>query len=517
MEQSKNNITFGSEKVIYAINRVADLAKMTLGASGKNIILETTLSPFHIITNDGISIVLDAFFDDPVENMGASLLKEACTRANALSRDGTTTTAVLTQAILKEAGADNSNPMEIKRSLEDCIPAIIDAIDSQTVQVSSEEDVKAVATVSAESPEIGSVIAEIYAKIGPEGHIELDNSRNFENYYILKEGITVPMATATSPSFFNNESGTMASYENPLILVTDQSISTEKDWKRISADLEARGHNTLVIICDGIDPAVNAKLSLLKLQGKFNFLVIKAPTVMKDAFFEDISKALGATLATKGGAYSLQTIGINQLGTCSKIIVDRNETRFIGTRDMSEHIKFLSENERMDAVLAERIKRLNTKVAVLYLGAYSATDLKYKKDKADDAIGTTKLALQGGIVPGGGVALKKASESLPDTVGGRILKRALKAPISQIIENYGAPVADTLGKIEESGLQNAGFDSKSGTVKDMVDANIIDAAMVIKNSVKAAISVASTALTIGGSVSKPRQDAPVMMMPPGMM
>lgn len=508
----ENNITFGTDKILFALNRVADLAKITLGASGKNVILETALPPYHIITNDGISIVNEASFDDPIENMGASMLKEVVNRANDQSGDGTTTAVVLAQAILKEAGDDRS--MTLKRSLDECLPIIIDAIDAQKRDIETEEEVRSVATISSESEELGNIITEIYGKIGKDGIIDLDNSRNFENYYTIKDGITIPQATTTSPAFFNDDAETNATYENPKILITDQVIATEKDWKRIAETVEMRGDKSFVIICEGIEPAVNNKLAYLKATGKFNFLVIKAPTVLKDAFYEDISRAVGASLISKTSAFNLQTVGYEQLGTCAKIIVNRDETRFIGTQDVSEHIAKLKE-QKMDAIMAERIKRLNTKVAILYLASFTATDLKYKKDKAEDAINATKLALQGGIVAGGGVALLNCIDSLPDTIGGKILKEAFKAPIRQIVENSGFSsdiLEDKLGG-------NKGWDAKRFEVVDMFEAGIIDPASVTKNSVKAALSVASTVLTAGGSTTKPKQKMEGMMPfgMPGMM
>ena len=512
---NENNVTFGTDKIVSAINRVADLVKLTLGASGSNVILETSLSPYHIITNDGISIVNECHFDDPVEEMGASMMREVVNRANDQSGDGTTTAVVLAQAIIKEAGEQKG--MEVMRSLKDCLPLIMQSIDDQTRPVTTEEQIKQVATISSESEELGAIITKIYGEIGKDGFIELDNARNFEDSYVLKEGITYYQAVPTSPGFYNDEAETSATYENPKILITDQTIATEKDWDRIANTVMAKGDKSLVFICDGIEPAVNAKLVLNKLQGKFNFLVIKAPTILKDAFFQDISRATGATLISKDSGYTLQTVGYEQLGTCDKIYSDKDETRFTGTKDLSAHIEHLK-TQRIDSVMAERIKRLNTKVAVLSLSSFTATGLKYKKDKAEDAVNATRLAMQSGVVPGGGLALLNTSRLyMSDTIGAKIIKKALEAPFRQIAENAGIDIENKKGLLFE-GYGNIGYDAKTKQQVDMFDAGIIDAASVTKNSVRSAIDVASIAITAHGSVTKPKQkDMMQFPMMPGMM
>lgn len=534
----KNNIEFNNDKVFSGFDRIAEAVEMTLGAAGKNVIFQTNLQPFYIVTNDGKSIVDEAWFEDPYEMMGANVAKEITKITNDQSGDGRSTSISIARTLMHEGKSQAS--IELTQSLEECLPIVMESIDEQKRAITTDEETIAVATISAENPQMGKMIAEIYKEIGSDGIIELDNSRTGETYYQEKKGLCFPQANLVSEDFATNPEKTKAELDNPFILIADLPINIEYDINHIAEMVKASGKSNLVIICDKIG---NGALSYLSLNHKFKtleFMVIQAPTIMKEFFFEDIAKATGATVMSASNVLTMKNFKMEYLGTCSKIISTKDETRLLGTRDLAEHIKVLQQ-ERQTGIMIERIRRLNTKVAVLYLSANSQSELKYRSKKADDAINATKLALRDGIVAGGGVTLFNASTKLPDTIGGNILKRALQSPIRKIMHNAGcdvAPFSDT-GFIdfstknytpdeddEENGttgyeyrlssFTDVGFDAKKGKIANMPLSKIIDAAAVTKNSVKTALSVASTILSAGVTMAR-EPEKEQMQMPFPMM
>lgn len=500
INMNTNNIYLGKEgqdKLIYAINRVADSARITLGAKGENGILQSSLLPGHIVTNDGVSIVRQALFDDPVEQIGANLLKEVSMRTDKQSGDGTTTSVVLTQAIIEEALKQGVKGVELKKSFDACLPIIEQLLDDQKKEVDL-DSVKAVATISAESETLGGTIAQIYKEIGKNGIIEIDNSRTFETFYKINEGIRFQGAAMMSPYMANKDG--QAVYENPYILITEQRISTQGDLTPIVEKLVKKGITELVVVCDDIDLAVLSALMFTAAQGVFKVLVIKAPTVMKDAFFEDFTIATGGKIVNEISGITLKTVEISDLGTCKKMTASREQTTLVGIKDVSAHIEDLKKKD--DAISEFRVKRLNTKLATLFMGSNSEVELSYLRLKAEDAVNAAKLALQDGVVVGGGVALLNVANSLPDTLGGKVLKEALKKPIKQIIENCGVEYNQHL---ENAFGGSNGFNAKTGAVVDMWEAQIIDPVVVTKNAVRNAISVAGTVLTAGVVLTLPPQ------------
>lgn len=497
---STNNIHLTEEsrsKMIKAISLVADSARLTLGAKGKNAILQHQLQPGHIITNDGVSIVRQAYFEDPIEQIGANLLKEVSQRTDKQSGDGTTTSVVLTQAIIEEGLKHNVKGIELKNSLDECLPVVEKLLDEQkkTVEVDS---VKAVATISAESEQLGLTIADIYKEIGKDGVIEIDNSRTFETFYKVNEGVRFLNASMMSPYMANKDG--QAVYENPYILITEQRISTQGDLTHIVEKLVKKGITELVVVCDDIDLAVLSAIVYTAAQGVFKILVVKAPTVMKDSFFEDFALATGAKIVNEISGITLKTVGIEDLGTCKKLTAGREQTTILGIRDLSEHIESLKAKD--DPVSEFRVKRLNTKLATLFLGSNSEVELSYKRLKAEDAVNAAKLALEDGVVVGGGLALLNVAKSLPDTIGGKVLKEALKAPIRQIVLNAGVDYSQIL---ENAFTTTYGFNAKKCEIVDMWKESIIDPVIVTKNAVRNAISVAGTILTAGVVVTLPPQ------------
>jgi len=483
-----NNLYIGSEAtngIINGINKIADAVALTMGAKGTNSALETNLYPGYMITNDGYSILENAQFNDPLEELGRKILFDAVSRANRQSGDGSTTTTVLTQSILNEKPDVMASPIEIKNSLIELIPIIEKNIDNQKKEI-TENQVSSVATISSESKEIGDLLQEIYQKITKDGIIELESSKTFETTYEIKEGVRFNCGVQ-SPYLYNK--GTHAEYINPNILITKQKIGTLDDIIPALEKLSAKGSKDIVIFYDEMSDSVAGTLIANHLKGIFNVLLVKAPVIWKDMIFEDFAKITGATIISQKTGTTLKDIQLEHLGTCNKITVNKSETTILGIKDVSDHINALKESGTDDDM--RRIFWLTTKAAILRLGASSDTELSYKRLKVEDAINASKLALEDGIVAGGGIALLNASKDLPDTIGGQILKKALLRPFTQINKNAGT---ENINYDNVGGTM--GIDVKTGKVVDMFESQIVDPAKVIKNAVRNAISVASTALTI---------------------
>lgn len=494
-----DNIYLNNEartKLIAGANKVADAVKLTLGAAGANAILQEGLYPYHITTNDGVSVANKIHLSDPVEQMGANIMKEIADRANKESGDGTTTSIVLTQAILQEGMKSDASPMEIKRSLDECLPIILKSIDDQTKQITPKE-VGQVATISSEDEKMGALFQEIYEKIGKDGIVDLDNSGLPDTFYEITEGVRLRGCGFTYPYMANDGKGKVATYLVPKVLITKQKITSMGDIVKLIRALQSQSVNELVIFCDEIDPSVSSALAYLHHgttpQGTaldtFRILIIKAPTLWKDWLFEDFAKITGATIIDPSQGTSFKTLGMHHLGTCDKIVTTKDETVITGIHDISAHIKALQENNTDDSRL--RLAWLQTKTAVLKLGANSESELSYKRLKAEDARNASYLALQGGVVAGGGIGLFNVFDSLPKTIGGNILRVAIQSPLKQIISNYGGLDEKSSGTIGKT----LGFNAKTGEIVDMWQAGILDPALVVKNSIRNAISVAGTVLT----------------------
>lgn len=510
-------------KLMAGVDTVADAVKLTLGAGGANAVLESGMQPGHLVTNDGVSIASMVKLEDPVENIGANLIKEIASRSDKESGDGTTTSTVLAQAIL-HAGKDvDASPMDIKRSLDECVPIIFAALDEQTRTITPDE-VDQVAAVSAESQELGRILKEIYQVIGKDGIVELDTSNLPDTFYDITEGVRLRNAGWLG-AYSSTEPG-KAVFKKPHILITKQKISTTDEVEPILKAIGQTGVRELVLFVDEIDMAVASRMAATHLQGGFKTLIIKAPTLWKDWLFEDFARITGATVIDPAAGTSLKAFNMAWLGTADKVITTKDETRVIGIKDVSEYVARLQEGTEDDKL---RASWLQTKVATLKLGANSESELSYLRLKAEDARNAAYLALQDGIVPGGGVALLQASRRIqtemnPGHVGARILRNALRAPFKQIAANAGVrvdePMQDDEWSVDVDGsietwklLQNFGLDARTRKMVDMWDAGIVDPVRVVKNAVKNAVSVAGTVLTTQVVISLPKQNEAPQQMP----
>lgn len=474
------------EKLMTGIRKCAKAVGATMGTGGSNSLIEAMQTPGHLSTNDGATILESIRLVDPIEEMGRKILLEAVSRANKGSGDGSSTTCVLTAAILEEGLGflKDTSPMEIKRSLEACIPLIEESINRQKREITVDE-VAPVAAISAEDEEIGARIQEIYQQIGKDGIIHWDISKLPEDSYTIGHGLTIEGAGFVSPYMCDaTESGQSTNQirlKNPKVLVTKQKITSASDFETIGAALFAKDIKELVVFCDEVDPLVMPDLVMTRMQRGFRFVLVKMPVLWRDEWYEDLALASGATLVDPTAGISLKTTTMEHLGTFEHITVTKDDTFIDGVQDLSKHIEAL-ESEDIDES-NHRVSRLNTKTARYFVGAHSESALSYRRLKVEDSISAAYQALNGGVVTGGGFALLEATDCLPNDLGGRILDKALRAPKEQIEKNLGS-------KLNRKSLE---------------ENVVLDPANVVLNAAKNAISVAASILATNTLVLLPRE------------
>lgn len=479
------------------IKKCADAVGSTMGTGGSNAFIQANEYPGHFTTNDGATILENIRLADPIEELGREVLMEAVSRANKKSGDGSSTTTVLTRSIIEEGLNSDSPFLDIKRGLDACIPQIESLIDEQTREITVDE-VGAVAAISAEDTEIANLIQDIYKQIGKDGLITWDVSKTTDDFFEVSNGIRIHDCKLISPYMCDiDDSGNFLPYlerKNPKILLTKQKVSSLDELTTFLQNLSEE-HNTqeLIIFCDEFEPTLVPILIGARQKGIFNCSLVKMPVIWKDEWYTDLSKATGATVIDPTAGLTLKTITIDQLGTVDYLKIEKEDAYLEGIKDLSSHIKEL-QDEGTDESL-HRASRLNTKSARLYLGAHSDSALAYKRLKTEDAIAAAHHALNGGIVAGGGVALKLVA----DQIDNPILKKALLAPFNQILKNAGVAKIQTL-----KGTQ--GIDTRTGKKVDMFEAEITDPAVIVKNAIRNAISVAGAVLTTETLITFPHED-----------
>jgi chaperonin GroEL len=504
------------QKLMDGIVKVAEAVSATLGTSGNNSIIEVIENPQHYVTNDGYSIANSIKLADPLEEMGRKILLESINRANRQSGDGSSSTATLTAAILKEGMKyiDRYSPMEIKNSLESCIPLIESFVNSQKKEITV-DSVAQVATISAEDEEIGKTIQEIYQKIGKDGIIDWDVSKTAKDSYTIGSGVTIHDAGYVSPYMCDiDESGRFSNnirWKNPKILLCRQKITSASDFEELFSTLFAKNCRELVIFCDEIEvPVIVSFVQTRALRG-FKSVVVKMPVIWKEEWWQDVALATGAKIIDSVSGLSLANMTTDDLGTVENITITKDATFLDGVKDLSVRIAVLQE-EGSDESL-QRAQRLNTKTARYFVGAHSDSALAYRRLKVEDAINAANCALKNGVVPGGGVALLNVSKQLKNIgCGGFILKEALQSPINCIIANSGVK-RDDVSKIFSTDVSLTGFNSKTRDIEqNMITAGILDPTDVVLNSIRNAIGVAASVLTVGTVVTLPREEQ--LIQPP---
>jgi chaperonin GroEL len=502
------------EKVLLGIKKGVDAVKVTLGPKGANVLVEHDLYPGFQVINDGLTVLMSIHLEDRIENMGLNMLKEAVGKHNKEGGDGSTTAAVLTGAIVEEGSKylSECSPMELRASLEACLPVIEESIDAQTKEITVDE-VGKVATVSAEDDKLGQTIQEIYQKIGKDGILYPDiNSKGYEDYITYSEGVKIDSAGLATPYMSDVDEKTgqlthIVRLKDPKILIVkNKLVDAKRDFDRLFGYLNSSGVKDVVIFYDDADASVINDLVVTRIKNGFRAVLVKMPVIFKDHWFEDLALLTGSTIIDSAKGLNIRSAKSDVFGTCGQIVIPEAQeggkefsTFLDGTLDVSEHIKTLEQGNDDDK---NRAARLNTKTARLHVGAHSETSLRYRSLKLDDARNAAYQALHGGIVSGGGVCLRNTIYKLPNSVGGEILKAALQYPEKQIETNAGA-------KPNLSSNPGVGLNARTGKHMDMIEAGIWDSAKITKSIVRNAISVAATVLTHRGAVTlQPKVEQP---------
>ena len=513
------------------VDALANAVKVTLGPKGRNVIIGKSFGA-PVVTKDGVSVAKEIELEDPLENMGAQMVKEVASKTNDLAGDGTTTATVLAQAIVKEGlknVAAGANPMDLKRGIDKAVAAIVKDLEKQTTKVgNSSEMIKQVAAISSNNDEaIGSLIAKAFGKVGKEGVITVEEAKGTDTYVDVVEGMQFDRGFL-SPYFVTNSEKMHTELENPMILLCDKKISSMKDLMPVLEPVAQQG-KSLLIIAEDVDGEALATLVINKMRGSLKIAAVKAPGFgdRRKAMLEDIAILTGATVVSEERGFTLENTTIEMLGTAETVTIDKDNTTVVNGAGKKTDIKtrvgqIKSQIETTTSdydkeKLQERLAKLAGGVAVLYVGAASEVEMKEKKDRVDDALHATRAAVEEGIVAGGGVALIRAQNTLgkitttnlDETTGVQIVAKAIEAPLRTIVQNAGGEGSVVINKVLE-GKKNYGYDAKSETYVDMLKAGIIDPKKVTRIALENAASVAGMILTTECALVDIKEDAPAM-------
>lgn len=512
------------------VDIVAGAVRVTLGPRGRNVALDKSWGG-PTITNDGVTIAKEITLADKFENMGASIVKEVATKTNDKAGDGTTTAVVLTQAIVHEGlkrTAMGANAMIVRRGIEQAAKDAVDELKKMARPVKGKNDIRQVASISAESEELGKTIADTVEKVGKDGVVTVEESQSFGIESDFVEGMEFDKGYV-SPYMITNAERMEAEMKDPAILVTDRKISTVKDILPLLEKLAQTGKKELLIIADDVDGEALATFVVNKLRGVFSVLAVKAPGYgdRKKEVLSDIAITVGAQVVSEDLGIKIENAELSMLGRANRVVATKDSTVLVGGKGKKSDIvariaQLRKQSENSDSKfdkekLDERVAKLSGGVAVIRVGAATETEMKYLKDKIEDAVNATKAAISEGIVPGGGSALAKVGEKLSKkidakahdeyTIGYRILLSALSAPLLQIAKNSGredgAVILQAVIKKGGSFGYNASAeaDSEEGNIVDMYEAGIIDPVKVTRSCVENAASAASVLLTTEAAVA----------------
>jgi len=498
------------------VDKVANAVKITLGPKGKNVVIEKSWgSP--TITNDGVSIAKEIELEDKFENLGAQLVKEVASKTNDVAGDGTTTATVLAQAMIKEGlknVAAGANPILLKRGIDKAVEKAVEEIKKLSKKLSGREDIAHVAAISANSPEVGELIAEAMDKVGEDGVITVEDSKTLETYVEFTEGMQFDRGYI-SPYFVTDAEKMEVVLKEPFILITDRKLSAVKPLIPVLEKVAQTG-KPLLVIAEDVEGEALTTLVLNKLKGTLQSCAVKAPGFgeRRKAMLQDIAILTGGQVASEELGINLEDLTLEDLGKADLVRVKKDETIIIGGKGDPEAIKkriaqikaqieeTTSEYEK--ETLQERMAKLAGGVAVIKVGAATETELKEKKHRIEDALSATRAAVEEGIVPGGGTTLlraRKAVEKLfeeldgDEKIGAQIVYKALSAPIKQIAENAGYDGAVIIEKVLTNGDPAYGFDALRGEFGNMFERGIIDPAKVTRSALQNAASIAGMLLT----------------------
>ena len=513
------------------VDALANAVKVTLGPKGRNVIISKSFGAPQV-TKDGVSVAKEVELEDPLENMGAQMVKEVASKTNDLAGDGTTTATVLAQAIVKEGlknVAAGANPMDLKRGIDKAVKSITDDLEKQAKKVgNSSEKIQQIASISANNDNnIGELIALAFGKVGKEGVITVEEAKGTDTYVDVVEGMQFDRGYL-SPYFVTDSDKMIADLENPYILLFDKKISNLQEILPILEPVAQSGR-PLLIIAEDVDGQALATLVVNKLRGGLKIAAVKAPGFgdRRKAMLEDISILTGGVVISEERGFSLENADLTMLGTAETVTIDKDNTTIVnGSGNASDikarvnQIKAQIETTTSDydkEKLQERLAKLAGGVAVLYVGAASEVEMKEKKDRVDDALHATRAAVEEGIVAGGGVALVRAQKTLEklaavnidEATGIQIVSKAIEAPLRTIVENAGGEGSVVINKVLD-GKGDFGYDAKSDSYVDMLKAGIIDPKKVTRVALENAASVSGMILTTECALIDIKEDASPM-------
>ncbi|GAA3994593.1 chaperonin GroEL [Hymenobacter fastidiosus] len=507
--------TEGRDKLKRGVDKLANAVKVTLGPKGRNVVIDKKFGA-PTITKDGVTVAKEIELSDPVENMGAQLVKEVASKTADQAGDGTTTATVLAQAIYT-AGSKNvaagANPMDLKRGIDKAVKAVVENLKQQSKKIENSSEIAQVGTISANNDaEIGQMIADAMDKVGKEGVITVEEARGTETEVKTVEGMQFDRGYL-SPYFVTNPEKMEVELENPYVLIYDKKVSTMKELLPVLEQVVQTG-KPLVIVSEDVDGEALATLVVNKLRGSLKIAAVKAPGFgdRRKAMLEDIAVLTGGTVISEERGYKLDSATLEYLGTAEKIIIDKDNTTIVngkgekaGITARINEIKAQIGTTTSDydkEKLQERLAKLSGGVAILYIGASTEVEMKEKKDRVDDALHATRAAVEEGVVPGGGVALVRALDSLEainthnsdERTGVNIIRTALEAPLRTIVANAGGEGSVVVQKVRE-GKGDFGYNAREDRYENLMAAGIIDPTKVTRLALENAASIAGLLLT----------------------
>ena len=516
------------------VDTLADAVKITLGPKGRNVVLDRGFGA-PMITNDGVTIAKEIELKDPIENLGAQIVKEVATKSNDVAGDGTTTATVLAQALIKEGlkmVASGANPVFIRRGMEFASKKVIEELTKRAKKVESNEEIAQVGSISAGDIEIGQLIAQAMEKVGESGVITVEEARSLDTTLDVVEGMQFDNGYL-SPYMVSDSERMVVEMDNPFVLITDKKIANMKELLPILEKTVELGR-PMLIIAEDVEGEALATLVVNKLRGTLNIAAVKAPAFgdRRKAMLQDIAILTGGEVISEEKGIKLETADLNFLGQAKKVRITKDNTVIVdglGEKDAIQARIGQIKNSIAETTsdydrekLQERLAKLAGGVAVIKVGAATETEMKEKKLRIEDALNATKAAVEEGIVAGGGTILIQIAKDIEDFklegeegLGVEIVKKALSAPLRQIVINAGIDAGVVIEKVRNS-ENGIGFDAAKEEYVDMVKAGIIDPAKVTRSAIQNAVSVSSVLLTTEVAVGNEKEEAPAGGMPGGM-
>jgi chaperonin GroEL len=514
------------------VDKLANAVKVTLGPKGRNVILQKQFGVPHI-TKDGVSVAKEIELEDPIENMGAQLVKEVASKTADQAGDGTTTATVLAQEIYNlgfKNVAAGANPMDLKRGIDTAVGAVVKELANISKKIKSSTEIEQVATISANNDsEIGKMIATAMDKVGKDGIITVEEAKGIETEVKVVEGMQFDKGYS-SPYFVTNQDTMDVQFDNALVLIYDKRISAMKDILPVLESV-AQTNKPLVIISEDLEGEAMATLVVNKMRGTLKVAAVKAPAFgdRRKEMLQDIATITGGTVISEEVGLSLEKVTMSMLGKAEKIVIDKDNTTIINGGGKKEDIKSRVEliKSQIDKStsdydtekLQERLSKLSGGVAILYIGAATEVEMKEKKDRVDDALHATRAAVAEGIVPGGGVALIRAQKSLDNlelpnegdyNTGIFIVRKAIESPLKTIVQNAGGSAEVIINEVRSS-KGNMGYNARTEEYVDMVKAGIIDPTKVTRLALENAGSIASLLLTTECVIATEKEEKQLQM------